>query len=196
MDRVVVGEPPASEESRMIVQDLGMEASFVISEEEEEIDGENVKTSFQRYERFLDYVPLLHNDGNKILLWDQTWTFGFRRLEDGRYEVYHTGHYFWGPWPVRIIINLHQRYLLWACKDLMTSECFASEADDAMDRCEEIMCPTLVGAIGKVGRWIQSEVAEIKLPSIGSDLSEIKLPSMSFQALLESIALEFKPGYL
>jgi len=172
MDRVKVGESPESEEemhlsmeeSRMIVQNLGMEASFVITEEEEEIDGQNVRTSFKRYERFLDYVPILHDYGTKILLWDQTWTFGFRRLEDGRYEVYHTGHSFWGPWPVRIIIHLHQRYLLWACKDLMTSKWFASEADDAMEKCEEIMCPTVAGAVGKVARWVGSEVAAMQLP--------------------------------
>jgi hypothetical protein len=179
MDRVKVGEEPKSEEemhlsmeeSRMIVQNLGMEASFVITEEEEEIDGQNVRTSFKRYERFLDYVPFLYDwdiDGDsKILLWDQIWTFGFRRLDDGRYEVYHTGHQFWGPWPVRIIIHLHQRYLLWACKDLMTSPYFASEEDDAMDKCAEIMSPTLLGAAGKIVRWVGSELAAIQpqLPS-------------------------------
>jgi len=162
MDRVVVGEEPESEEeahlamgeSRMIVQNLGMEASFVITEEEEEIDGENVKVSFQRYERFLDYVPILHDDGNKILLWDQTWTFGFRRLEDGRTEVYHQGHKFYGPWPVRIIIYIHQKYVIWACEKYLSCEAFGSEADDAMDKREAELSPNAFWAGMKVGGFL------------------------------------------
>jgi hypothetical protein len=162
MDRVVVGEEPESEEeahlavgeSRMIVQNLGMEASFVITEEEEEIDGENVKVSFQRYERFLDYVPILHDDGDKRLLWDQTWTFGFRRLEDGRYEVYHQGHKFYGPWPVRLIILIHQRYVIWACEKYLSCEAFGSEADDAMDKREAELSPNAFWAGIKVGGFL------------------------------------------
>jgi hypothetical protein len=133
----------------MIVQDLGMEASFVIKEEEEEIDGQMVKTDFQRYERFIDYVPILHGEGNKILLWDQTWTFGFRRTEDGLTEVYHRGHRFYGPWPIRIIIHLHQKFVLWACKQYITSDAFGSEEDGADDVREEMLSPGVRGAVGK-----------------------------------------------
>jgi len=166
MDKVKVGESPESEEeahlsmeeSRMVVQNLGMEASFVISEEEEEIDGENVKTSFKRYERFLDYVPILHDEGNKVLLWDQTWTFGFNRTEDGRTEVYHTGHRYYGPWPVRVIIHLHQKYVLWACQQYLSLEAFGSDEDDAMEKREAWLQPSLVQAIGRVANWVGTEL--------------------------------------
>jgi hypothetical protein len=158
MDRVVVGEEPQTEEeahlelgeSRMIVQDLGMEASFTIKEEEEEIDGQMVKVDFQRHERFIDYVPFLHGEGNKILLWDQTWTFGFRRTEDGRTEVYHKGEKFYGPWPIRIIIYLHQHFVIWACKQYVCCDAFGSDEDGADDRREEILSPGIQGAVGKV----------------------------------------------
>jgi len=174
MDKVRVGESPESEEvmhlsleeSRMIVDNLGMEASFVITEEEEEIEGKTVKTSFKRYERFLDYIPFLHDEGNMTVLWDQIWTFGFRRLEDGRTEVYHEGHSFWGPWPIRVIIHLHQRYVLWACQNYMASEAFGSEDDDAMERREELLQPSLVGSIGNLVNWAGAEL------NVGKDTLE------------------------
>lgn len=171
MDRAKQGEPPKSEEemhfsineSRMIVQKIGMEVSFERFEECEEINGKTVRTRFERHERFLQYIPMLYDYGMKVLLWDQTWTFGFRNLEDGQTEVYHTGKFFWGPWPVRIIIHLHQKYLLWACKDFIKNESFSSNGvdDDAKQRREDIMMPNLVGAIWKVGRWTVFELAEV-----------------------------------
>jgi hypothetical protein len=147
MDKVQVGEAPADEsealltpnESVMIVKSLGMTAAFEIMEEEEEIEGEARRTTFKRYERFVDYVPILSDFGYKILLWDQTWTFGFRRLEDGQYEVYHKGHKFVGPWPVRVIVWFHQRYVLRACERYVNSMSFASEEDDAIDRREAML---------------------------------------------------------
>jgi hypothetical protein len=147
MDKVEVGESPANadealltpNENVMIVKRLGMTAAFEIMEEEEEFDGEAKRTIFKRYERFVDYVPILSDYGHKFLLWDQTWTFGFRRLEDGRYEVYHKGHKFVGPWPVRVIVWFHQRYVLRACERYVNSLSFANEEDYATDRREEML---------------------------------------------------------
>ena len=65
-----------------------MEVSFEIIQQEEEIDGEDVITHFCRYERFIDWVPILSEFGKKILLWDQTWKFEFDRLEDGDYVTF------------------------------------------------------------------------------------------------------------
>jgi hypothetical protein len=147
MDKVVVGETPEKEEDAklvvgenvMIVKKLGMEAVFQIYEEEEEDEesGEQVRKSFKRYERFLDYVPFLADFEYKFLLWDQTWTFGFRRKENGKYEVYHKGEYFQGPWPIRVIVFFHQRYVLWACKKFICNEAFANEEDGADERREK-----------------------------------------------------------
>lgn len=146
MDKVMVGETPEKEEDAklavgenvMIVKHLGMEAVFEIKEEEEETeDGDTQRKSFKRYERFLDYVPLLADYGIKILLWDQTWTYGFRRLENGKIEVYHRGEYFYGPWPVRVIVFFHQRYVLWACRKFINSEAFANDEDGADERREK-----------------------------------------------------------
>jgi hypothetical protein len=150
MDKVVVGESPVREkinpfpqedgsgveaflgmdESKMIVSKLGMEVAFQIFHEEEQVDGQDEpRKSFRRYERFIDYFPILNEWGHKILLWDQTWTYGFRQLEDGKVEVYHHGHEFTGPWPIRVIVWLHQRYVLWACERLVNSEAFCSATE-------------------------------------------------------------------
>jgi hypothetical protein len=146
MDKVVVGETPEKEqdallavgENKMIVKRLGMEAVFEILEEEEENeDGENQRKSFKRHERFLDYVPFLADLGFKILLWDQTWTYGFRRLDNGKLQVYHKGEYFYGPWPIRVLVFFHQRYVLWACEKFINNEAFANEEDGADERREK-----------------------------------------------------------
>jgi hypothetical protein len=141
MDKVVVGETPEREEdallavgeSKMIVKKLGMEAVFEILEEEE--DGE--RKTFKRHERFLDYVPFLADMGIKWLLWDQTWTYGFKRLDNGKVRVYHKGEYFYGPWPVRIVVFFHQRYVLWACRKFICNEAFANDEEGADDRREQ-----------------------------------------------------------
>jgi hypothetical protein len=145
MDKVVVGETPEKEqdallavgENKMIVKRLGMEAVFEILEEEEEVDGESQRKTFKRHERFLDYVPFLADWGFKVLLWDQTWTYGFRRLDNGKLQVYHKGEYFYGPWPIRVLVFFHQRYVLWACEKFINNEAFANEEDGADERREK-----------------------------------------------------------
>jgi hypothetical protein len=113
------------------VKYLGMEVSFEIIQQEEEIDGEDVVTYFCRHERFIDWMPIVSEFGRKILLWDQTWKFEFRRLEDGMYEVMHKCTKFYGPFPIRIIIWFHQRYVLWACEKYINGTDFGDEEADA-----------------------------------------------------------------
>jgi hypothetical protein len=146
MDKVVVGETPATEkeamlsveESRMDVKTLGMEVAFEITDQEEEVDGETMRT-FKRYERFTDFFPILNEWGFKVLLWDQTWTYGFRCRPDGTTEIYHHGHDFYGPWPIRLIVQLHQRYVIWACERLVNSEAFGTEDDYWSEKKEEML---------------------------------------------------------
>lgn len=67
----------------------------------------------------------------KVLLWDQTWKYEFRRVEAGRVEVRHHATRFRGPWPVGLAVLLHQRYVLWACERYLNSDVFGSEDSDA-----------------------------------------------------------------
>lgn len=120
-------------ETHFNVQWVGMEVSFeIIEHEEPNPDGEDpILKSFIRHERFIDWAPLLTDLGVKILLWDQTWKYGFKTLEDGKIEVYHHGESFFGPWPVRLIVMMHQRYVLWACQNYINGAAFGTEDIDA-----------------------------------------------------------------
>jgi len=115
-------------ETVMRVRLLGMDAAFEIIEEEEEgPDGEDRLVSFERLERFIDWAPILNDYGIKIMLWDQTWNFGFKRLDDDTIEVFHHGKSFSGPWPVRVVVWLHQRYVIWACEKFINGKSFGTE---------------------------------------------------------------------
>lgn len=149
MNKVVPDVNEATEETALIsvnethfqVKHLGMEVSFEIIEQEEEIDGETKLTSFKRHERFIDWVPFLNDFGIKQMLWDQTWVYGFNRLEDGTVEVYHHGEKFQGPWPIRLIVFLHQYYVLWACEKYINGSSFGTEDLDKQQ--EELACMPL-----------------------------------------------------
>merc|ERR1719235_2252785 len=125
-------------EVHLNVKTLGMEVSFEIIKLEDEIDGEEVMTHFCRHERFIDWFPILNELGTKILLWDQTWKFEFNRLENGDYEVMHKCTKFTGPFPIRIIIWFHQRYVLWACEKYINGTDFGNEEAD-MDKQQAII---------------------------------------------------------
>ena len=129
------------DETRFRVRLLGMDVSFEITQQEEEIDGETKPTSFMRHERFIDWVPLFADWGYKQLLWDQTWTYGFDRLEDGTIEVYHRGENFKGPWPIRMVVFLHQKYVIWACEKFINGDAFGSEDLDRQQ--EQLACMPL-----------------------------------------------------
>jgi hypothetical protein len=117
-------------EVHLNVKTLGMEVSFEIIKQEEEIDGEEVLTHFCRHERFIDWVPILNELGTKWMLWDQTWKFEFDRLENGDYQVSHTCTKFSGPFPVRLIVWLHQKYVIWACEKYINNTDFGHEDAD------------------------------------------------------------------
>lgn len=126
------------DETHFNVRLFGMEVSFEIIQQEEEIDNETKTTKFMRHERFIDWVPVLADFGYKLLLWDQTWVYGFNRLEDGTVEVYHRGEKFIGPWPIRLIVFFHQYYVLWACEKYINGDAFGTEDLDKQQ--EELAC--------------------------------------------------------
>jgi len=99
-----------------------MRISFDITEKEEEIDGKDVVTFFNKRERFVQYIPY-----TKILLWDQVQNYGYRRLPDGRIEVSHQGESFYGPWPVKFLVQLHAQYVIWATEKHINSPIFGTE---------------------------------------------------------------------
>jgi hypothetical protein len=121
-------------EVHLNVKTLGMEVSFEIIKVEDEIDGEEVLTHFCRHERFIDWVPLLNEWGTKLMLWDQTWKFEFDRLESGEYKVTHKCTKFAGPFPVRFIVWLHQKYVIWACEKYINKTDFGNEDADMDDQ--------------------------------------------------------------
>jgi hypothetical protein len=125
-------------EVHLNVKTLGMEVSFEIIKTEEEVDGEDVLVHFCRHERFIDWVPLLNEWGTKIMLWDQTWKFEFDRLENGEYKVTHKCTKFAGPFPVRFIVWLHQKYVIWACEKYINHTDFGVEDAD-MDEQQAII---------------------------------------------------------
>jgi len=121
-------------EVHLNVKTLGMEVSFEIIKTEEEIDGEEVLTHFCRHERFIDWVPFLNEWGTKLMLWDQTWKFEFDRLESGEYKVTHKCTKFAGPFVVRFIVWLHQKYVIWACEQYINKTDFGKEDADMDDQ--------------------------------------------------------------
>lgn len=132
------GTAGAEAEVHLNVKGLGMEVSFEIIKQEEEIDGEEVLTHFCRHERFIDWVPFLNELGTKILLWDQTWKFMLNRLENGDYEVTHKCTKFTGPFPIRGIVWLHQKYVIWACEKYINKTDFGLEDAD-IDQQHELL---------------------------------------------------------
>jgi hypothetical protein len=185
----------STEETKFNVKSLGMEVSFELIQEEEEIDGETKPVTFMRHERFIDWVPILsqielpwggyrhRKNYCKILLWDQTWTYGFKRLNDGTYEVYHHGEKFLGPWPVRMIVFFHQYYVMWACEKHINGQAFGDE--DLMDRAqEELACIPLHVFKQFIGNLTEEKIKSIEtLKKSGASSERIAKAEETLQKL-------------
>jgi len=174
----------STEETGFNVKLFGMEVAFEITQvEEEREDGDTQITSFMRHERFIDWVPILYLLGYKALLWDQTWTYGFRRMEDGSIEVYHHGEKFVGPWPIRLIVFFHQYYVLWACQRFINGENFGSEDIDAQQ--EELACIPLHAFKKLIASLEKKKKEEIQVmqkePLV--DASDLARANAQYQAL-------------
>jgi len=171
------------EETHFRVKNLGMEVSFEIKQEESEIDGETKTTTFMRHERFIDWVPGLSDYGVKVLLWDQTWTYGFRRLPSGTVEVFHRGEKFHGPWPIRLIVFFHQFYVIWACEKWINSDLFGSEVEDIDKQQDAVRCIIFHAAKEMFARFIKARnnatLKEITItPGMDQDSEDEKRDSM------------------
>lgn len=110
-----------------------MEISFDITEREQTLaDGTTVVAFFNKRERFKNYIPWTN-----ILLWDQVQNYGYRRRADGVIEVQHHGESFYGPWPVRLLVQLHSYYVIWATEKHINSSLFGSDDLEAVEKQRE-----------------------------------------------------------
>jgi hypothetical protein len=99
-----------------------MEISFTIEEREEETaSGDKVVAFFQKRERFKNYIPF-----TRFLMWDQTQCYGYNRMENGNLEIFHRGEVFYGPLPVRMLVQAHAYYVIWATEKHINSLAFGS----------------------------------------------------------------------
>lgn len=97
-----------------------MEISFYLTEEETTTpEGETVVGFFSKTERFKNFIPF-----TRFLMWDQTQVYGYNRREDGSSEVFHRGKVFYGPFPVRLLVQLHAYYVIWATEKHINSPAF------------------------------------------------------------------------
>ena len=81
---------------------------------------------FNKREHFQDTSKLLGG----LKLWEMTQNFGYHRAENGTCEVYHHGEYFKGFFLVRLIFQLHAKYVIWATERFINCDAFGSEDED------------------------------------------------------------------
>lgn len=168
-----------------------MRISFDLTEKEEQIDGQDVVTFFNKRERFLQYIPF-----TQILLWDQVQNYGYRRLTDGTIEVSHQGESFYGPWPVRLLVGLHAQYVIWATEKHINSELFGSEDLEAVEHQRANIPAHVVSQwLAALGKSQEEAIAKSKLSGKGSEHQEETLKSLKkLQRRQTSISIERTPG--
>jgi len=106
-----------------------LEVSIDFSEEEIDTTGDGKPDTiawFNKREHFEDSSKLLGG----MKLWEMTQNFGYHRLDNGTCEVYHHGEYFKGLFPVRLIFQLHAKYVIWATERFINSDAFGSEDEE------------------------------------------------------------------
>lgn len=89
---------------------------------------------FNKKEHFCDVAPSYLGG---FTLWKMTQNFGYHRLDNGTCEVYHHGEHFQGLFPIRILFELHARYVFWATQRYVNSKAFGSENDQDNEVAEE-----------------------------------------------------------
>ena len=106
-----------------------LEVSIDFTEQESDAMGDGQHDTvawFNKREHFQDTTKLFGG----LKLWEMTQNFGYHRLDNGTCEVYHNGEYFKGLFPIRLILQLHASYVIWATKRFINSEAFGSEDEE------------------------------------------------------------------
>eukprot|EP00980_Cylindrotheca_fusiformis_P028798 scaffold22647_cov145-Cylindrotheca_fusiformis.AAC.8 len=97
-----------------------LEISIDFHEEEKE----GTLSWFNKKEHFRDHAPSFLGG---FKLWEMTQNFGYHLKDDGTCEVYHHGEQFSGFFPVRLLFDLHSRYVIWATEKYINSDAFGME---------------------------------------------------------------------
>lgn len=111
----------------------GLQISIDFDEKEADTDGDGEPDTlvwFNKREHFQESAPSFLGG---FTLWDLTQNFGYHRLDDGTCEVYHHGERFHGMFPIRLIFQIHARYVAWATEKYVNSPDFGTA-----DREEEL----------------------------------------------------------
>ena len=88
-------------------------------------------TWFNKRETFHDVSPPFYLFGCGITIWKMTQNFGFKQLDDNTYEVYHHGETFQGLFPLRLLFQLHSKYVAWKThRYIQENLVLAQEEDD------------------------------------------------------------------
>jgi len=113
-----------------------LEVSVLFEEREDEStdgDGEpDTLVWFNKKESFCDHAPTWLGG---FKLWEMTQNFGYRRYEDGTVVVSHQGEHFKGFFPIRLLFQLHAKYVAWATEKYLNGPYFGVK--DSEDQMEE-----------------------------------------------------------
>jgi hypothetical protein len=110
-----------------------MKVTIDFDEKEEEIDGQDTMTWFNKRETFKDTAPEWLGG---FTLWEMTQNFGYNLKQDGTCEVYHHGEKFRGFFPIRLVFAAHSYYVIWATEKYVNSDAFGSE--DGIDEAQAV----------------------------------------------------------
>lgn len=104
-----------------------LEVTINFEEREVDTDGDGEPDTlawFNKKEHFRDVAPSFLGG---FTLWEMTQNFGYHRYDDGTCVVYHHGENFQGFFPIRLLFQLHAKYVIWATEKYVNSDAFGSE---------------------------------------------------------------------
>jgi len=110
-----------------IISNMVVSMQFDEREQEDE-SGEANTVCFNKKERFKCTDALFGNT-----LWEMVQNFGYATREDGKIEVYHYGQKWQGPFFIRLIFQMHARYVIWATEQHINSPRFLAQDEDEED---------------------------------------------------------------
>ena len=107
-----------------------LEVSIDFDEKEIDTSGDGEPDTlswFNKKESFKDTAPSFLGG---FTLWEMVQNFGYHRRDDGTCEVYHHGEKFSGFFLIRLIFEIHSRYVIWATEKYINSDAFGSDDMD------------------------------------------------------------------
>ena len=110
-----------------IISNMVVSMQFDEREEEDE-SGEANTVCFNKKERFKCTDAVFGNT-----LWEMVQNFGYATRDDGKIEVYHYGQKWQGPFFIRLIFQMHARYVIWATEQHVNSPRFLAQDEDEED---------------------------------------------------------------